>query len=133
MNRNDKSSILQDTALAVRLTSIDGTPGPKDGRFAITALGLSWSVAQPALDAIVEHKQFRKRGFVLVMTDVQPAWLVSCPHRVELLPTCETLGVLSGKARQRWIENRWTILRAKWDIRSEIAIGQPFNEFLSSQ
>jgi len=117
----------------IRLISSDGAPSPKNGRVAITAFGLPWSEAQRTLDAITGSKQFRKRELILVMTDVQPSWIVSSSHRIELLPTRKTLGTLSSTERQHWIESRWSILRAKWDIRSEVALGQSFYEFSNSQ
>ena len=133
MYRRVTGSEQQGAGSFLRLVSSDGTPHPKGGRVAITAFGLPWTEAQVALDAITGNKQFRKRELILVMTDVQPSWLVSSPHRVELLPTGKTLGSLSSAERQHWIESRWSILKAKWDIRSEVALGQPFHAFSNSQ
>ena len=133
MNQQDTESKQKDAGSFIRLVSSDGTPNPKNGRVAMTVFGLPWAEAQRALDAITGNKQFRKRQLILVMTDVQPSWIVSSPHRIELIPTRETLGSLSSTERQHWIERRWSILKAKWDIRSEIALGQSFIEFSNSQ
>ena len=133
MDRRDNTNLQQGTAPSNRLISDYETPAPKDGRVAITTFGLPRDEAQRVLDAITSNKQFRKREFILVMTDVHPSWIVSSCHRVELLPSRETLGVLNSTERKHWIESRWSILKAKWDIRSEIALGQPYEGFLSVQ
>jgi hypothetical protein len=133
VTQQDTDAKQQDAGHSIRLVSRDGAPSPKNGRVAITAFGLPWAEAQRALDAITKNKQFRKRELILVLTDVQPSWIASSPHRVELLPTGNTLAELSSTERQHWIESRWSILKAKWDIQSEVALGQSFHEFSNSQ
>ncbi len=133
MGQQDTDPMQQSAGPSVLLVPRDGAPSPKNGRVAITTLGLPWAEAQRALDAITGSKQFQKRELILVMTDAQPSWIVSSSHRVELLPTRKTLGSLSSTERQHWIESRWSILRAKWDVQSEVALGQSFHEFSRSQ
>ena len=122
-----------DDIAPVRLVLTDRMAEPKNGRVAITTFGLSWSDAEPLLAPVQKRVLKQKRVPLFILTHVAPRWLADPENLAEYLPPRAGLPALDGREWAQWASRRWEILRAKWDIRSEITLGQSFDLFLERE
>lgn len=102
-------------------------------RVLISFLGPLEPKREAQIEAAAKAVEADGRQPVIVANDLPIQYLVASSRPVELLPTREQLGVLSGNEYEAYLRRRWAILRAKWSIRRDIVLGEPLEGFLASQ
>jgi hypothetical protein len=117
----------------IRLMPEEPAAHPKKGRVAVTAFGLEWDEAEPLLAVVKSQMARQKRVPIFVLTTVAPKWLANPEDLTEMLPTRAALCALEPHEWASWVNRRWDILKAKWDIRSEIPLGQSFEDFMEQE
>lgn len=114
----------------VALLDADGVERP---RTLISALGPAGRSRGLAILAVARQVTAAGRRPILCATDLDLPSIVDGPLAIELLPRRVDVPVLDHAEYAAYLERRWEIILAKWQITEEISLGQDFASFLADQ
>ncbi|TCU24660.1 hypothetical protein EV130_106253 [Rhizobium azibense] len=102
-------------------------------RSLISVLGVMPANLREILDAAVEACRANGEFPVVVLSELRPDLTAASSAPLEFLPTRGYLPSLSPEIYGRYARRRWSLILAKWDISSEIALSSTIDEFLADQ
>lgn len=113
---------------------VDDEPGSRpQKRVLITALGPLLPNREEQLRGVSAAILQGGQQPVLVATHLSTRFLVTETQPTELMPLRRDLAVLTEAEYRSYVQRRWLLLLAKWQITDAIDLGQTFEEFLAGQ
>jgi hypothetical protein len=85
------------------------------------------------LDTAVEACRVNAEFPVVVLSELRPDLIAASSAPFEFIPTRSHLPSLPPESYERYVRRRWSLIIAKWDISSEIALSSTIDEFLADQ
>ncbi|WP_246704485.1 hypothetical protein [Rhizobium sp. P32RR-XVIII] len=102
-------------------------------RSLISVLGAMPASLAEILDTAVEACRANGEFPVVVLSELRPDLIAASSAPLEFVPTRSHLPSLSSESYGRYVRRRWSLIIAKWDISSEIALSSTIDEFLADQ
>lgn len=120
------------SASALRLIDEKGVDRPQV-RVLISALGPDLPEREVQLRSAAQAVLAGGQQPVLATSHADAPFVVGQTLPTEILPTRADLKVLTDAEYRSYLNRRWTLILAKWDIDEAIDLGQGFEEFLAGQ